>query len=447
MADKKLQTRSQPSGRERRAQLVECRRMPSIDPDRLLSDLNELRAIGAHDRGVVRPAFSAADMEARRWLGRRFEQAGLDTTIDGVGNVLGRSRHSGTALLVGSHSDTQPTGGWLDGALGVIYALEVVRALAADASTRTLPVDAVSFQDEESRFVGCLGSRSLTGALTADQEQGARDSRGVVLTDALRDAGLADAPRLVLERARYAGFIEAHIEQGPHLEDSGRRVGVVTGIVGLRGIRFVFRGQQNHAGTTMMTRRRDASTALYELAHRINTEFPKVAGERSVWTMGRVRIEPNAASIVPGYAELDLQFRDPSDAPLDAFEAVAARLVADLDGRGGVSIEAIPARAPIPPTRMDPGLRAHIEAAAERHAPGSWQRMPSGAFHDAGIVSAFMPAAMLFIPSIGGISHDFAEDSRDEDIVLGCQVLADAAASILAEANAGNSQGRRPKGG
>ncbi len=409
--------------------------MPRIDSERLLSDLRQLRTIGAQGRGVVRPAFSAADMEARRWLRRCYQEANLESMIDGVGNVLGRSRHPGKALLIGSHSDTQPTGGWLDGALGVIYALEVVRTLAVDEATRVLPVDAVSFQDEESRFVGCLGSRSLIGTLTPEIEQGAVDSDGVTLADALVEAGLASAPRLRLSRERYAGFIEAHIEQGPHLEDAGRRIGVVTGIVGLRSIRFVFRGQQNHAGTTMMARRRDASTALYELAHRINREFPKVAAERSVWTMGRVRVEPNATSIVPGYAELDLQFRDASEEPLDAFEIIAARLVSEMNARGGVTIEAIPSRAPIAPTRMDAGMQAHIEAAAERHAPGDWQRMPSGAFHDAGIISASIPSAMLFIPSLGGISHDFAEDSREEDIVLGCQVLADAAASILVAAN------------
>jgi N-carbamoyl-L-amino-acid hydrolase len=152
--------------------------------------------------------------------------------------------------------------------------------------------------------------------------------------------------------------------------------------------------------------------------------------------MGRLRVEPNATSIVPGYADLDLQFRDASEAPLDAFEKIIERLVAEMNARGGVSIEAIPARTPIPPTRMDPGLQEHIARAAERHAPGKWQHMPSGAFHDAGFISACLPSAMLFIPSIGGISHDFAEDSRDEDIVLGCQVLADAAASILRAANA-----------
>ncbi len=295
--------------------------MPRIDPERLLSDLRQLRAIGAQGRGVVRPAFSAADMEARRWLKRRYEEAGLEATIDGVGNVLGRSLNAGKALLIGSHSDTQPTGGWLDGALGVIYALEVVRALAADSETRgarggrgVVPGRGVTI---------CRLSRQPLADrrdLLRKWNNGAADSHGVALADALREAGLANVPRLRLARERYVGFIEAHIEQGPHLEDAGLKIGVVTGIVGLRSIRFVFRGQQNHAGTTMMARRRDASTALYELAHRINIEFPKVAAERSVWTMGRIRVEPNATSIVPGYAELDLQFRDQSEEPLDAFE-------------------------------------------------------------------------------------------------------------------------------
>jgi N-carbamoyl-L-amino-acid hydrolase len=160
------------------------------------------------------------------------------------------------------------------------------------------------------------------------------------MDDAIRAAGLGDAPRLHVSTDRYAGFIEAHIEQGPTLEDTGNRIGVVTDIVGLRGIRFVFRGQQNHAGTTMMARRRDAASALYELAYRVNSEFPKVAAERTVWTMGRLKVEPNATSIVPGYADLDLQFRDASEAPLDAFEQIVARIVDEMNARGGVTVEA-----------------------------------------------------------------------------------------------------------
>lgn len=404
---------------------------PIVNADRLLTDLRTLRSIGAQGSGVVRPAFSAKDMEARRWLAQRFSDAGLEATIDGVGNVFGRSRRPGKALLIGSHSDTQPTGGWLDGALGVIYALEVVRALSDNATTAHLAVDAISFQDEESRFLGCLGSRSLVGSLLPEQEAGVTDRDGIALADALAGAGLAAKPRLRADPARYIGFLEAHIEQGPHLEDDGKRIGVVTTIVGLRNLKIVFRGQQNHAGTTMMARRRDAAAALFELASAVNREFPQVAAARSVWTMGRVQVTPNAASIVPGYAELDLQFRDADDAVLDRLDAVAERLVREANARGGVTIEIQRTRAPIAPTRMDEGLRRHIAAAAERHAPGQWVEMPSGAFHDAGIVSARLPAAMLFIPSIGGISHDFAEDSRREDIELGCRVLADAAASIL----------------
>lgn len=405
--------------------------MPHINPDRMLSDLDTLRSIGAQGSGVVRPAFSAKDMEARHWLAERFIDAGLEASIDGVGNVFGRSRNAGKALLVGSHSDTQPTGGWLDGALGVIYALEVVRALAEDPATSRFAVDAISFQDEESRFLGCLGSRSFVGDLSPEQESVAVDRDGVTLADALAAAGLTAAPRLRADPARYVGFLEAHIEQGPQLEDDAQRIGVVTTIVGVRGLRVAFRGQQNHAGTTMMSRRRDAAAALFDFASAVNREFPKVAGARSVWTMGRVRIEPNATSIVPGYADLDLQFRDADDAVLDRFEALAERLVVEANARGGVQVALQRARASIMPTQMDAALRRHLAAAAEHHAPGQWVEMPSGAFHDAGIVSARLPAAMLFIPSIGGISHDFAEDSRRDDIALGCQVLADAAASIL----------------
>ncbi|WP_282607098.1 hydantoinase/carbamoylase family amidase [Pelagibius sp. Alg239-R121] len=407
--------------------------MPKINADRLLADLRHLRSIGAVDNGVVRPAFSEEDMEARRWLKAQYEAAGLEATIDGVGNVLGRSPNAGTALLIGSHSDTQPTGGWLDGALGVVYGLEVTRALREDPETRHLAVDAVSLQDEESRFFGCMGSRSLCGFFTPEMEADAQDKDGVLLSDALRDAGLRDAPRIQLDRERYLGFLEAHIEQGPHLEEDGLGIGVVTSIVGLGGLRLKFDGQQNHAGTTMMAIRKDASAALYALANAINEEFPKVAGERSVWTMGRAVIEPGAASIVPGYAELDLQYRDKSTEVLDAFEATVSRLIDEINARGGAKITSEPARVRVAPAHMDEGFRRHLAVAAQKNTGEMWTEMPSGAFHDAGVISEFMPCAMLFIPSIGGISHDFAEDSHDDDIALGCQVLADAAASILGE--------------
>lgn len=405
--------------------------MPLIDSERLLSDLRHLRTIGAVDQGVVRPAFSAADMAARDWLRSQFEEAGLTTAMDGVGNVIGKSPNTGPAMLIGSHSDTQPTGGWLDGALGVIYGLEVARTLAEDSTTRHLAVDVVSLQDEESRFYGCLGSRSLCGLLPSDAISQAMDKDGVTLPDALREAGLENVPHEALDLTRYRGFLEAHIEQGPHLEAAGNRVGVVDSIVGLGGRRFRFIGEQNHAGTTMMSIRKDAATALFALAQGINDAFSALAGPRSVWTMGRVEVRPGAASIVPGYAELELQYRDPSMTMLDAFEAEVDRLVNEVRARDQATVEMSPSRERIAPVMMDETLRVHLGSSAQKHAPGQWVDMPSGAYHDAGVMAALLPTAMLFIPSIGGVSHDFSENSHDEDIVIGCQVLADATAAIL----------------
>ena len=405
--------------------------MPLINSERLLSNLRHLRTIGAVGQGVVRPAFSAADMAARDWLRSQFEEAGLTTAMDGVGNVTGKSPNTGPAMLIGSHSDTQPTGGWLDGALGVIYGLEVARTLAEDSTTRHLAVDVVSLQDEESRFHGCLGSLSLCGLLPPDAISQAMDKDGVTLPDALREAGLENVPHEALDLSRYRGFLEAHIEQGPHLEAAGNRIGVVDSIVGLGGRRFRFIGEQNHAGTTMMSIRKDAATALFALAQGINDAFSALAGPRSVWTMGRVEVRPGAASIVPGYAELELQYRDPSVAMLDAFEAEVDRLVNEVRSRDQATVEMSPSRERIAPVKMDETLRVHLESAAQKHVPGQWVEMPSGAYHDAGVMAALLPTAMLFIPSIGGVSHDFSENSHDEDIVIGCQVLADATAAML----------------
>jgi N-carbamoyl-L-amino-acid hydrolase len=408
--------------------------MPRINAERLLKDLRDLRAIGAVGTGVVRPAFSDADMEARRWLKQRYEDAGLDAALDGVGNVLGRSRKNGPALLIGSHSDTQPEGGWLDGALGVIYGLEIARACAEDPETADLAIDAISWQDEENNFLGCIGSRSWCGTLDPAAEAAATGRDGEKLADALERSGLTDVRRLTIEQGRYVGYLEAHIEQGNYLEDAGEQIGVVTAIVGIRGARVIFSGEQNHAGTTTMARRKDAATALFEMAHRINQEFPKVANERTVWTIGNAVIEPGAASIVPGRAELALQFRDQDDALLDQLQAIVEQIGADIHGRGRIGVEVRSARTPVRPSKMDEGFQNHLDTAAEATAATRWRRMPSAAGHDPMVIHEKLPCAMLFIPSIEGISHDFAEDSHETDIIAGCQVLADAAASILRDA-------------
>jgi N-carbamoyl-L-amino-acid hydrolase len=292
-------------------------------------------------------------------------------------------------------------------------------------------VDAVSWQDEEGAYLGCIGSRSWCGTLDPAHEAAAVGRDGTPLATRLSEVGLADTPRLSMEEGRYAGYLEAHIEQGAYLEDAGELIGVVTAIVGIRGMWIKCYGAQNHAGTTTMARRKDAAAAMFEIAHRINQEFPKLANERTVWTIGQATIKPGASSIIPGYAELALQFRDSDPGLLDAFEGIVAKLVTEINARGVIRVEAGQSRPPIIPSIMDAGLQDHVAQAAEVTAPGKWRRMPSAAGHDPMVIHQKLPCAMLFIPSIDGISHDFAEDSHDADIVTGCQVMADAAASIL----------------
>jgi beta-ureidopropionase / N-carbamoyl-L-amino-acid hydrolase len=397
--------------------------MPAIDGDRLLRDLYALREIGKYRTGVHRPTFSPQDVEARHWLAARLAEAGLEAAIDGIGNVHGGDPAPGRKLLTGSHLETQNQAGWLDGALGVIYGLETARTLGHG-------IDVAAWCDEEGHFGSFLGSRSFCGLLDEQEiDSCANRETGVSLRDALRQAGFSGRPRRKIDTARYCGYLEAHIEQGAELEDHHLRLGVVTAIVGSRRFRIDFTGVQNHAGTTRMAVRKDAGVSLVKLVAAIEDRFPVIAGPRTVWTTGDIRLHPGAASIVPGRAELIFQFRDTDSAVLDVLEAALDELVAAA-ARGPCAVEIVH-RSSTAPSMMDPGLQQALRDAAQRLAPGQFQAMPSGAGHDAQILAQVLPSAMLFVPSIGGISHHFAENTRDEDIVLGCQVFAEAAAAIL----------------
>lgn len=405
--------------------------MPQIDGQRLLRDLRRLAEFGRYKTGVHRPTYSPQDVEARRWLVERLQEAGLAAEIDGIGNIMSTSPAPGPKLLIGSHLESQPHAGWLDGAMGVVYGLEVARAFGADPACRDLGIEVAVFADEEGHFGSFLGSRSFIGELSDDDIAAAANrTTGQPLADALAEAGFAGRPRYVLEPGRHAGFIEAHIEQGDTLESSGRRIGVVTSIVGIWTYSITFEGQQNHAGTTRMAARRDAGVALTELCHAIATRFPEVAGPRSVWTTGRIRLEPGAASIIPGQAEMIFQFRDADPERLRLMEQALEELVARSDAAGPCRASLRALSRSVPNVMADP-VQAALEQAAERHAPGSALRMPSGAGHDAQYLARRLPAGMLFVPSIGGISHHWTENTADADLVLGCQVLATAAEALL----------------
>jgi len=395
-----------------------------INGDRLLSALRELATIGKFQTGVDRIAFSDSDVAARRWLVRKLTAAGLKATLDRVGNVLGRAPKAATAVLIGSHTDTVPRGGWLDGALGAIYGLEIARSAIEGGGDHA--VDVISFQDEEGTFLPFLGSRSFCGELADSEIAATRARDGCALTDAL--AALAqEAPPVRLDRARHRCYLEAHIEQGPRLEGAGRRIGVVTSIVGIRRFRLRAHGRADHAGTTPMSMRQDAGTALMWFMKWVAEAFPRLAGPDTVWNIGAIAFRPGAANVVPAEAELTLEFRDARTELLDLLENRVLARVAESAGTP-VRLEA-ERTMQIAPTAMS-GELADTLAAAAATLGEEPMRMPSGAGHDAMVVGRVIPAAMLFVPSIGGRSHDISENTSDADIVLGCEVLADAVARL-----------------
>ncbi len=391
--------------------------------ERFLADIHALRRIGAFRTGVHRPTYTPEDMESREWLMARMADAGLVPEMDGIGNVLGRHPGPGPKLLAGSHIESQNEAGWLDGALGVVSALALARA--------GLPVDVIAFADEEGHYGSFLGSRSFTGLLEeAEIDAQVNRYHGKKLREALREAGLLGRSRMAMEAGRYKGFVEMHIEQGTTLEAAGEQVGVVTGIVAIWQYRIVIEGQQDHAGGTTMAERRDAGLAAVRLLAWLDAEFPKHAAERTVWTCGRIALSPGAASIIPGRAEVLFQFRDISVAVLERLDALLRRGVQESNRRERcvATLEVLGQSAP---ALCDAGWQEALAGAAEALAPGKWRRMPSGAGHDAQYMARVMPSAMLFVPSIGGISHHWSEDTKDEDLAMGVRVLAEGARGFL----------------
>jgi beta-ureidopropionase / N-carbamoyl-L-amino-acid hydrolase len=403
--------------------------MPAIKPDRVLADLYKLRTFGTYKTGVHRPTFSPDDVAARQWFAEQCTAAGLDTAIDGIGNILGKSKASGAKALSGSHLESQNHAGWLDGPLGCVYALEAARAIHEAGGEAG--VDVVVFCDEEGHFGSFLGSRSFTGLLTEEDIDKAKNkTEGTPLRDALAQAGFAGRPRVVIEPERYKAFFEAHIEQGDSLEMGELRIGVVTAIVAIWQYGITVTGEQNHAGTTSMARRRDAGLALVKLLNAIDKRFPEICGPRTVWTTGRITLDPGAASIIPGRADSLFQLRDADPEVLDRLHAELNDLVAAANRVSRCKFE-LTVMSQSTPALMNEGLMSALDASAERHAPGKHMRMPSGAGHDAQWLARKLPAAMMFVPSIGGISHHWTENTSDEDLVLGAQVFTDAIADVL----------------
>lgn len=390
-----------------------------VVPERFLADLHVLRGFGASGvgKGVVRPAYSAADVAAREWLAARFEEAGLRVAVDAMGNLFGLAE--GPSILVGSHSDSQPEGGWLDGALGVMAALEVARV--------TPGVSVVSFQDEEGRFGVTTGSAVWSGHQALAEADRLKDAQGVTLGEAR--SAMAEMVTGEVDPASFTGFIELHIEQGATLDTAGEQIGVVSDIVGIRDMKITFEGQQNHAGTTAMAIRRDAFQGVSAFNEALNERLRNVVTPTTVWTIGHVSLSPNVSSIVPGRATFSMQWRDADVQRLKRMEEIIRELAVEVAQARGLGVS-FGDMLGLEPVAMDARLRGALEGAAEDVAPGRWRVLPSGALHDATNVARHMPVAMLFVPSIGGISHAFEEDTDEVDLVAGLEVLSAAVKAL-----------------
>lgn len=397
--------------------------MIEIDPRRLLDELEILRRIGGCGTGVVRQALTPADLEARRWLATRCDAAGLRVVWDGVGNLFGVAPDGDRGLLIGSHSDTQPEGGWLDGAYGVICGLEVARA-AREAGVGG--VSCVAFSDEEGTFEPLLGSRFWTGALSLDDLADTVDQHGRRFGDVV-----ASIPELRgaqgIPPAHFRSFIEPHIEQGPVLDDAREDVAVVTSIAGLHHIEVIVEGTQNHAGATPMDRRRDALQGFLAYAAALGEQYRALEGS-PVWTFGKLDVQPNAVSIIPGRVRAVLQVRSGDRAQL-ATMLNAAFDVARLPTKCSIGVRRI---STVEPALLDRDLAKALHAGSSQLGMPRCREMVSGALHDAGVVAGTLPSAMLFVPSAGGRSHCFDEDTPAEQLVIGAAVTAAAVSRLQA---------------
>ena len=394
-----------------------------IDGARLWQSLMDLAQIGATPKGgVCRIALTDLDRQGRDLFVQWARGAGCSIRVDAIGNIFARRAGQDDNLppvMTGSHIDTQPTGGKFDGNYGVLAGLEVVRTLNA-ASVRTrAPIEVAVWTNEEgSRFVPVMmGSGVFAGAFTLEHALAQRDAQGVSVGEALGSIGYAG--QLGLAPA-VGSYFEAHIEQGPVLENHARVIGVVTAALGQRWYDVTVQGMEAHAGPTPMELRRDALLAASELVLEVN----RIAVQRAPHargTVGTMELFPNSRNVIPGRASLSVDLRAPDDAQLldmdAALRAACARIATERSLQ--VTVEQV---VYFPPQPFTPQLVQAVRANADDLGYSSMD-VVSGAGHDAVYLARVAPAAMIFVPCDDGISHNEIENAAAEHLEAGCNVL------------------------
>jgi N-carbamoyl-L-amino-acid hydrolase len=401
----------------------------AIDSARLTHEIDELATLSeAPAPAVTRVLFSETDRRARAWMRARCLEAGLTMREDAVGNVF--ARWVGTdpaipALATGSHIDAIPNAGRYDGVVGVLGGLEAIRALKRAGLTPRRSIELVIFTAEEpTRFgIGCLGSRLMSGSLSAERAAALRDPNGESLDDWRARAGVTgDLAGVRLSPGGYAAFIELHIEQGPRLEQLGKPIGVVTAIAGPSSSRVTLTGEGGHAGAVLMPDRHDAGLAGAEIALAVERAARESGSPDTVGTTGVFRQLPNAVNSIPSHVVLEIDFRD---ARLDTRQAAWSRVeaeIAAIAARRGVAVQVESLNADAPAVCPSELVEFVAEAAAVRgHAV---ERMVSRAYHDSLFMAQLCPTTMIFIPCRAGVSHRPDEFSSPEQIAAGVDVLA-----------------------
>jgi N-carbamoyl-L-amino-acid hydrolase len=406
--------------------------MIAIDAQRLLGRIRELGAVGRDgDARLIRLAASDTDKQGRDLFVGWLREAGLDVAIDRVGNIFGvwqSPENTGQApLLIGSHIDTVIDAGIYDGCYGVLAGLEVIETLKASSFSPSHPIAVAAFTNEEGvRYTpDMMGSLAHAGGVSAETVLAAVGTDGSVLGQELARIGYAGdrAPGFLKPHA----YLELHIEQGPVLEREGLPIGAVENLQGISWQRVTIDGVANHAGTTPMSMRSDAGHA----AARVITfllDRAKASNAPTVATVGTIRFEPNAINVIPSRAVFTIDLRDPDEQRLQAEEAALAAYLDQLAATENVTVS-VEQLARFEPVIFDIRVVELIEAAAKDRGLGV-KRMTSGAGHDAQMMARIAPAAMIFVPSAGGISHNPREHTDDAELVAGANILLDVAAQL-----------------
>jgi ureidoglycolate amidohydrolase len=397
-----------------------------------LAGFNDDPDAGGITREVYTPTYAAALDRVAEWM----RAAGLDVRLDAVGNLFGRwpgTDPDAPIVLTGSHVDTTLNAGRYDGVLGVLGAIDAVHALRAAGTAPRRSIEVVAWAGEEPRFgTGCVGSRAAAGELARADLDRLRDRDGVSMAEALRAAGF-EPDRLAearIDPATIHALVELHIEQGAVLERGGEAIGVVTAIAAPHDFRVALRGAATHAGATPMDLRRDALAGAAEAMLVIERLAQQSPSGTTVGTVGVVRVRPGAINVVPGEVELDVDVRD-SD--LAAREQVVSSILTAAEaiaGRRGLEVDVAPIVEDAP-VACDAAVVEAAEASC-RELDLAHRRMASGAYHDAMIMGRHVPIGMVFVPSVGGISHHPDEYTAPEDLDRGVRVLAGTLARLAA---------------